>query len=66
MTLSSTGRGILLTSLTTSAAFGTMMGASYKGFASFGLVLVLGIAIAYLATVVLVPAILTYFDERNS
>lgn len=61
--LLSTGRGILLTSLTTSAAFGTLIIAEYQGFASFGLLLILGILLAYISTVILLPALIKLLDN---
>jgi predicted RND superfamily exporter protein len=55
----------LLSSLTTSAAFGTMMLGDYQGFASFGLLLTLGIMIAYFFTVTLVPVLIKITDRRG-
>ncbi len=64
-TLRSTGRGILLSSITTTAAFGTLMTATYQGFFSFGLILVIGILTAYFLTVVLIPAFLQLIDKKQ-
>lgn len=61
----STGRGILLSSLTTSAAFGTMMLGTYQGFVSFGLVLVIGIMLAYLLTVLILTSLVVILDKHK-
>ncbi|MFC1770399.1 RND family transporter [Candidatus Margulisiibacteriota bacterium] len=61
-TIKSTGRAILLTTLTTMAAFGTMMISTYQGFASFGLVLIMGIGFAYLLTIFLLSALIKVVD----
>jgi len=61
----STGRGIFLTSVTTSAAFGAMMISKYQGFFSLGLVLVLGIMLAYLLTVIFIPSIIIILNNKK-
>lgn len=61
----STGRAITLTTLTTTAAFGSMLLAKYRGFSSFSLLIVLGISLAYFTTIVLLPALLVLFDGRR-
>lgn len=55
---SSTGKAILLTSLTDMLAFGSLMFSIYKGFASFGGAMFLGVGACFLTTVILIPPIL--------
>ncbi|MFC1751780.1 RND family transporter [Thermoproteota archaeon] len=64
-TVKSTGRAILLTTLTTMAAFGTLMISTYRGFASFGLALVMGIGFAYLLTMVLLTALIRVMERKK-
>lgn len=61
--IESTGKGILLTSLTTCAAFGSFMVGKYQGFVSFGLVLTIGILLAYFLTVMILPALIILIDK---
>jgi|GEM_PF-3284705 len=64
-TIKSTGRAITLTTLTTVAAFGSMMLAQYRGFSSFAFLLSIGIALAYLTTLGLIPSLLVLFDRAR-
>lgn len=57
-TLSGTGRSVLLTSLTTLAAFGTLALTGHRGLASFGKALALGVAAALVISVLLLPELL--------
>ena len=41
------------------------MTATYQGFFSFGLILVIGILTAYFLTVVLIPAFLQLIDKKQ-
>ena len=63
--LSSTGRGILLTSLTTMVGFGSLAFASFQGLQSFGIVLFFGVGIAFLYSVILLPALIRLFPGRG-
>lgn len=56
--LGTTGRAILLTSLTTMAAFGSFALGLYQGFVSMGIILAAGIAICFVLSAYLVPALL--------
>jgi hypothetical protein len=56
--LRSTGKAILLTSLTTMVGFGSLTVAKYRGFASLGALLVLGVGACFLTTVLFLPAII--------
>lgn len=63
--LHSTGRAVLMTTLTTIAAFGTMIFAKYRGFSTFGILLIAGVLFAYLYTIVFMVAMLSLM-EKNS
>ena len=65
VTLKSTGKAILLTTLTTISAFGTLMLAKYRGFVGFGLLLVLGVGLAYLLTVLLLANMVELFGGEK-
>lgn len=54
----STGKAILLTSLTTMAGFGSLLIASYRGFVSLGIILVLGVGACFLTTLFFLPSLL--------
>jgi len=54
----STGRAVLLTSLTTMAGFGSLMIAKYRGFMSMSSLLVIGVGVCFLTTVMFLPALL--------
>lgn len=60
---SSTGKAILLTSLTDMLAFGSLMFSIYKGFASFGGAMFLGVGACFLTTIILIPPILDLFRD---
>ncbi|MEB3323508.1 MAG: MMPL family transporter, partial [Synechococcaceae cyanobacterium] len=53
-----TGRGVVITSLTTLVGFGSMMFADSPGMASAGLVVVLGVGATLVTAVTIVPALL--------
>jgi len=57
--LKSTGKAILLTSLTTMAGFGSLMLGTYRGWASLGMLLSIGVAACFLTTVLFLPAIIS-------
>jgi hypothetical protein len=56
--LKSTGKAILLTSLTTMAGFGSLLIATYRGFASLGMLLAIGVASCFLTTILFLPSII--------
>lgn len=60
---SSTGKAILITTLSTFLAFGSMGFASSKGLASLGITLSIGIITCYLTTIVVLPAIIGLLDK---
>ncbi len=55
--LSTVGRSIMLTSLTTIAAFGTFAFGLYRGLSTMGVILGLGIAICFFMAAFLLPAL---------
>ena len=62
--MNSTGKAILLTSLTTMAGFGSLMIAHYRGFVSLGALLVIGVGACYLTTTLLLPALLGLTERK--
>ncbi len=62
----STGKAILLTSLTTMFAFGSLMFSIMPGFALFGGALFLGVGACFLTTAIVLPGILGIVDRKNS
>jgi len=63
--LKSTGKAVLLTSLTTIAGFGSMMITTYRGFISLGALLSFGVAACFLTTMLFLPAIITLWKRRS-
>ncbi len=63
--LKSTGKAILLTSLTTIAGFGSLMLGTYRGWSSLGMLLSLGVAACFLTTVFFLPAIIGLTQKRK-
>jgi hypothetical protein len=62
-----TGRALLLTSLTTGIAFGAIAFSSHRGLAGMGLLLVLGVVSCFIASVVLLPAVMRiFFRDKTS
>ena len=65
LVLASTGKAVLLTSLTTIAGFGSMMITSYRGFVSLGALLSFGVAACFLTTVLFLPSIIGLWKGRQ-
>ena len=63
--LTSTGKAILLTSLTTIAGFGSLLIARYRGFVSLGTLLILGVVSCFITTVLFLPAIVNLLKEAE-
>ena len=61
--LSTVGRSIMLTSLTTIAAFGTFAFGLYRGLSSMGVILGVGIAICFLLAAFLLPALFRMVEK---
>ncbi len=62
---SSTGKAVLITSLTTFLAFGSLGFATAKGLASLGITLGIGIITCYINTVVVLPALIGLLDKKD-
>jgi predicted RND superfamily exporter protein len=59
----STGKAILLTSLTTMAAFGSMVFSSFPAWGIFGGALFIGVAACFITTVFVLPGILNWLER---
>ncbi len=57
-TLAGAGRAVLVTTLTTLAAFGVLSLSSFSALASFGIAVVVALALAFVSSVVVMPALL--------
>jgi predicted RND superfamily exporter protein len=62
---SSTGKAILLTSLTTMLAFGSMTFSVFPAWAWFGESLFLGVGSCFLTTVIILPGIMGWIERRK-
>ena len=63
---SSAGRAILLTSLTTMLAFGSMTFSVFPAWAWFGESLFIGVAACFLTTVIILPGILGMIERKKN
>ncbi len=54
----STGRAVLLTSVTTMLGFGSLWFATYRGLGSMGIALFIGVGMCFLATVIVIPVLI--------
>jgi len=59
----STGRAVLLTSLTTMLGFGSLTFATYRGLGSMGSALFIGVGTCFLATVLVIPAVMGWVEK---
>ena len=62
--LLSTGKAILLTTLTTMLGFGAMLGASYRGLVSLSALLIFGVVACFLTTVLFLPPLFRLMRQR--
>ncbi len=62
---SSTGKAILLTSLTTMLAFGSMVFSVFPAWAWFGESLFIGVGACFLTTVIILPGFLGIIEKRK-
>jgi predicted RND superfamily exporter protein len=60
------GRAIVLTSLTTSIGFGSLISSHYPGLRSIGWVAGLGILTCLLAALILLPAVLAWWEQIST
>ncbi|MFC1477173.1 RND family transporter [candidate division KSB1 bacterium] len=56
--VSSIGKAIMLTTLTTGLGFGSLIPSSFRGYASLGILVALGIGLCFIMSVILLPSIL--------
>ncbi|MFC2081388.1 RND family transporter [Bacteroidota bacterium] len=63
--MASTGKAIMITSLTTMAGFGSLLLAKYRGLGSMGLLLVLGVGACFITTIWILPAVLGWIERRK-
>ena len=59
----STPRAVLFSSLTTVAAFGSLMLSRHPGMVSMGQLLAISIAFTLLSTLIVLPALMTWLDR---
>ncbi|SHH44629.1 efflux RND transporter permease subunit [Thermosipho atlanticus] len=63
--LTSTGKAITMTTLTTAVAFGSFVLSKYRGFIGFGILLLLGVIFSYLITIFVITSILSFEKTRT-
>jgi predicted RND superfamily exporter protein len=63
-TLAGSGRSVVLTSLTTIAAFASLAFTRHRGLASFSILLVIGVTLALIISVVLLPMLLKQVEKK--
>jgi predicted RND superfamily exporter protein len=61
----STGKAILLTSLTTMLAFGSLIFSIWRGFGHLGAALFVGVGACFLTTVLILPGIIGWIERKN-
>ena len=61
--INTTGRAILLTSLTTVAAFGSFMFSLYRGMSTTGIILSIGITVCFFSSVYFLPALIRLAEK---
>lgn len=62
----STGKAVMLTSLTTMLAFGSLVFATYRGLGSLGMALFIGVGTCFLTSVIILPALLGLMEKRKT
>ena len=60
-----TGKAILLTSLTTMFAFGSLMFSAFRGWASFGAALTIGVAACFLTSIIFLPGVMGVLERKG-
>ncbi len=61
-----TGKAIFITSLTTMLAFGSLTFSIWRGFASLGAAMFIGVGACFLTTVIILSAIMGLVDEKSA
>ena len=62
----STGKAVMLTSITTMLAFGSLVFATYRGLGSLGIALFIGVGTCFLTSVIILPALLGLIEQGNN
>ena len=62
----STGKAVLLTSVTTMLAFGSLLFATYRGLGSLGMALSIGVGTCFLASIIILPALLGWLEHGKN
>ena len=57
-TMSSTGKAIFLTTMTTLLGFGSLIPSTYRGYGSLGILVSLGIGLCFITSVIVLPAVM--------
>ncbi len=65
LVFASTGKAVLLTSLTTILAFGSMMFSAYRGYASLSYALIIGVGACFLTTIIILPAFMGLINKKK-
>lgn len=61
----STGKAIIITSLTTMLAFGSLVFATYRGFGSMGIALFIGVGACLATSILVLPAVLALVERKR-
>lgn len=61
----STGKAIIITSLTTMLSFGSLVFATYRGYGSLGIALFIGVGACLLTSLLILPTILGMVDRKK-
>jgi len=61
----STGKAILLTSITTMLGFGSLIFSVWRGFASLGFAMFIGVGACFLSTVIILPGIIGLMERKG-
>jgi hypothetical protein len=59
------GRAILTTSMTSMIGFGSIMIAQHQGLASLGRLVLIGISTSMVASILVLPAVLTFLQRKR-
>jgi hopanoid biosynthesis associated RND transporter like protein HpnN len=63
---SSTGKAVMLTSITTMLAFGSLSFATHRGLGGLGIVLFIGVGTCFLTSVLILPALLGWMEKKHA
>lgn len=60
------GRAIVTTGLTTLAGFGVLVASNFVMIRDFGIVTIIGVFLCLVSTIVVMPPLIVWFDERRA